>query len=51
MKIYRALLWCLLVVFVAAIIIYIAYFYNEQSSSKEGTLIWRKEHAADYDLC
>ena len=39
MKIYRGILGCLLVVFIAAIIIYLAYFYNEQRSTEQGTLI------------
>ena len=39
MKIYRGILWCLLVVFVAATVIYIVYFYNEQRSTDGGTLI------------
>ena len=39
MKIYRGIIWCLLVVFIAATVIYMAYFYNEQRSVEQGTLI------------
>lgn len=51
MKIYRFIIGGLLVVFIAVTIIYIAYFYNEQRSIENGTLIWRVEHVANHDLC
>lgn len=51
MKIYRAVLWCLLVVFIIAAVIYMAYFYNEQRSTNGGTLIWRVEDVTNYRLC
>ena len=51
MKIYRGVLWCLLVVFVAATVIYIAYFYNEQGSREGATLIWRVEDVSSHRIC
>ena len=51
MKIYRTVLWCLLIVFIAATVIYVAYFYNEHGSSKEGTLIWREKDVTGYRIC
>lgn len=51
MKIYRGVLWCLLVVFIAVTVIYIAYFYNEQRSTDGGTLIWRVEDVSGNRIC
>lgn len=51
MKIYRGVLWCLLVVFIAVTVIYIAYFYNEQRSTDGGTLIWRVENVSGNRIC
>ena len=51
MKIYRRVLWCLLVVFLAAIVIYMSYFYNEQRSMSDGTLIWRGEDVSGNGIC
>ena len=51
MKIYRGILWCLLLVFIAAAVIYIAYFYDEQRSTDGGTLIWRVEDVSGIDIC
>lgn len=51
MKIYRAVLWCLLVVFISAAVIYMAYFYSEQRSTDGGTLIWRVEDVTNHCLC
>ena len=51
MKIYRFVLWCLLVVFISAMGIYIAYFYNEQRSTDGGTLIWRVENVSGNGVC
>lgn len=51
MKIYRAVLWCLLVVFIIVIVIYMSYFYNEQRSTDGGTLIWRVEDVSGNSIC
>ena len=51
MKIYRRIIGGLLVIFIAATLIYIGYFYNEKRSVEEGTLIWRGENVTSYDLC
>lgn len=51
MKIYRGILWCLLIVFVSATIIYIGYYINEQRSNQEGTLIWREMNVAGNGIC
>ena len=51
MKIYRGIIACLLVVFIVATIIYVAYFYNEQRSVEDGILIWRKNYVTSGDLC
>ena len=51
MKIYRFVLWCLLVIFIAATVIYIAYFYNQQRLIDGGTLIWRVEDVSGYSIC
>ena len=51
MKIYRRIIGGLLVIFIAATLIYIGYFYNEKRSVEEGTLIWRGENVTSFDLC
>ena len=51
MKIYRCVLWCLLIIFLVVAIIYVAYFYSEQSSNNEGTLIWRGVNVTGYNIC
>lgn len=51
MKIYRWIIGVLLVVFLIVTVVYIAYFYNENRSIENGTLIWRKDNVTYYDLC
>ena len=52
MKIYRCVIGCLMVLFIAIGIWYIVSCYYEQGSTKDGTLIWRGvEDGADYNLC
>ena len=51
MKIYRGVLWCLLVVFIVAAIVYVAYFYSEERSTDGGTLIWRVEDVSGNSIC
>ena len=51
MKIYRLIIGGLLVIFIAATVIYMAYFYNGQDSSQQGTLIWRETNVSANRLC
>lgn len=51
MKIYRSILWGLLVISIVVAVIYVSYFYNEQRSIDGGTLIWRVENVSDNSIC
>lgn len=53
MKIYRCVVGCLLVFFIAIGVWYMVSCYNEQRSIEDGTLIWRGEevHVASHSLC
>lgn len=51
MKIYRGVLWGLLVISIVVAVIYVSYFYNEQRSIDGGTLIWRVENVSGNGIC
>ena len=51
MKIYRCVIGCLLVFFIAIGVWYVVSCYGERRSIDEGTLIWRVEDGTDHSLC
>ena len=51
MKIYRCVIGCLLVFFIAIGVWYVLSCYSEQRSIEDGLLIWRVEDVAEHSLC